>query len=118
MVSLEVGTTVGVGTAAVFLSLASLPGPPPPPRPPQPSSDFGQICRALKPLEVYSTVDGRNPAPLGNHEKPLFVGIYRGIIIPWFLRWCEMDFATIHSKTEEFFPENRLAESPDLGSGS
>ena len=25
------------------------------------------------------TVDGRNPAPLGNHGKPLFVGIYMGI---------------------------------------
>ena len=24
--------------------------------------------------------------------KRLFVGIYKGIIIPWFLRWCEMDF--------------------------
>ena len=26
-----------------------------------------------------NTVDGRNPAPLGNHGKPLFVVIYRGI---------------------------------------
>ena len=34
------------------------------------------------------TVDGRNPAPRGNHGKPLFIGIYRGFIIPGFLRWC------------------------------
>ena len=27
-------------------------------------------------------MDGRNPAPLGNHGKPLFVGICRGIILP------------------------------------
>ena len=26
------------------------------------------------------TVDGRNPASLGNHGKPLLVGIHRGII--------------------------------------
>ena len=38
------------------------------------------------------TVGGRNPAPLGIHEKPLFIGIYRGLILPGFLRWCEMDF--------------------------
>ena len=25
------------------------------------------------------------------HGKPLFVGIYRGNIIPGFLWWCEMD---------------------------
>ena len=25
-------------------------------------------------------------------KKPLFMGIYRGFIIPGFLRWCEMDF--------------------------
>ena len=29
---------------------------------------------------------------LRNHGKPLFVGIYRGIIIPVFHMWCEMDF--------------------------
>ena len=29
--------------------------------------------------------------------KPLFGGIYRGIIITGFARWCEMDFAIIHS---------------------
>ena len=27
-------------------------------------------------------------APLGNHDKPLCVSIYRGINIPGFLRWC------------------------------
>ena len=38
-------------------------------------------------------VDGRNPAPLGNHDgKPLFIGIYGGIVIRGRLRWCEMDF--------------------------
>ena len=36
------------------------------------------------------TVDGRNPAPLSNHWKPVFVGIYRGIIIPGLLRWCRI----------------------------
>ena len=37
-------------------------------------------------------VDGQNPAPLGISENQLFDDIYRGIIIPGFLRWCEMDF--------------------------
>ena len=27
-------------------------------------------------------MDGPNPAPLGNHAKPFFIGIHRGIIIP------------------------------------
>ena len=31
-------------------------------------------------------MDGRNRAPLGDHGKPLFVGIYMGITIPEFLR--------------------------------
>ena len=35
-------------------------------------------------------MDGRNPAPLGNHGKPLCIGICGGIILG-FLRWCEMD---------------------------
>ena len=52
------------------------------PKPPQTSSS-GQRPH---------TVDGRNPAPLGNHWKLWLVGIYRGINIPGFLRWCEMDF--------------------------
>ena len=39
---------------------------------------------------MISTVDGRNPAPLGNHGKPLSVGIYRGIIISGFLRRCRI----------------------------
>ena len=41
------------------------------------------------------TVDGQNP--LRHHletmvETITFVGIYRGINIPGFLSWCEMDF--------------------------
>ena len=32
------------------------------------------------------TVDGQNSAPLCNRGTPVFVGIYRGIIIPGFLR--------------------------------
>ena len=42
-----------------------------------------------------NTVDGRDFAPLGNHGKPFFIGIYRGIIIPGFLRWCRI--SSIHS---------------------
>ena len=41
------------------------------------------------------TVDGRNPAPLGNHGKPLFVGVYRGSIIKGFLRLCRI--SSMHS---------------------
>ena len=46
----------------------------------------------------------RNPE-IGSHEmtpwlKPWFVGIYRGIkSFQGFFRWCEMDFATIHSSS-------------------
>ena len=36
------------------------------------------------------TVDGQNPGPLGNHEKPLFVGIYKGLMIPGLLTWCRI----------------------------
>ena len=42
-----------------------------------------------------NTVDGQNPAPLGNHGKPFFVGIHRGIIILGFLVWCRI--LSIHS---------------------
>ena len=45
----------------------------------------------------YHTVDGRNPATLANPDNPLFVGIQGKHQTPGFLRWCEMDFATIHS---------------------
>ena len=40
------------------------------------------------------TVDGRNPfrTTWKPWETLRFVGIYRGIIIPGILRWCEMDF--------------------------
>ena len=41
------------------------------------------------------TVDGQNPAPLGNRGTQVSVGIYRGIIIPGFLRWCRN--LSIHS---------------------
>ena len=34
---------------------------------------------------------------ISHHGKPWFVVIYRGTTIPGFLRFCEMDFATIHS---------------------
>ena len=40
-------------------------------------------------------MDGRNPAPLWNNEKPLFVGTHREIIILGFLRWCRI--LSIHS---------------------
>ena len=46
------------------------------------------------------TVDGRIPAPLDTHGNPLCIGIYRGIIIPRFLRWCEMDF--VHPQYTRF----------------
>ena len=46
----------------------------------------------------FPTVDGRNPfAPLGNHGKSFFIGIYRGTIIPGFLRWCRI--SSIHSRS-------------------
>ena len=46
-------------------------------------------------------MDGRNPAPLSNHETPLFVGIYRGIeSFQGFLRWCRI--SSIHSRKPLF----------------
>ena len=53
---------------------------------------------------------------LSNHETPLFVGICRGINIPGFLRWCEMDFATIHSMVSCLCLDHpfRLREDVDL----
>ena len=36
-------------------------------------------------LIAFDTADGRNPHHIRNHGKPLFIGIYRGII-PGFLR--------------------------------
>ena len=39
-----------------------------------------RIVGSLAKLGVNQTVDGQNPALLGNHGKPLFVGIHRGII--------------------------------------
>ena len=37
-------------------------------------------------------MDERNPAPLGNHEKPLLISMYRGFIIPGFLGWCRISW--------------------------
>ena len=31
-------------------------------------------------------------------EAMAFVGIFRGTLIPGFLRWCEMDLVTIYSR--------------------
>ena len=41
-----------------------------------------------------------------NHTKPLFVGIYRGIIIPGFLRWCRI--SSIHSTVPPTTTTKRL----------
>ena len=46
--------------------------------------------------KVAETRPKRGAGGLGNHGKPLFVGIYRGIITPWFLRWCRI--SSIHSR--------------------
>ena len=53
-----------------------------------------KLQNAMEHLVVGATVDGRNPfrTALKLWLKPLFVGIYRGIIIPGFLRWCKLDF--------------------------
>ena len=40
-------------------------------------------------------MDEINFAPLGSRGRPLFIGIYRGIIIPGFLGWCRI--SSIHS---------------------
>ena len=57
---------------------------------------------------TVDTVDGRNPAPLGNHKKPLSVGIYKGIIIPGLLGWCEMDF--VHPQYVRVLFDGRACE--------
>ena len=49
----------------------------------------------VRPRHPGPTVDRQNPAPHGNHGKARSVGIYREIIIPWFLRWCRI--SSIHS---------------------
>ena len=46
------------------------------------------------------TVDGHNPAPLGNHGIPFFIGVSRGIIMSGFLRWCRI--SSIHSITYRY----------------
>ena len=51
------------------------------------------------PLKLQAAIlcmEKRNPfRTTWNHGKPWFVGIYRGIIIPGFLRWCRT--SSIHS---------------------
>ena len=44
---------------------------------------------------VILWMDEIHIAPRENHGNPLFVGIYRGIPIPGFLRWCRI--SSIHS---------------------
>ena len=50
----------------------------------------------------FLAVDGRNPwhTTLKPWSKPLFVGIYKGIIIPWFPRRCR-----ISSKADNGFAD-------------
>ena len=55
-----------------------------------PSRAVGPSFKEAK--RIHSTVDGQNPAPLGIHWKPWIFGIYRGVILPGLLWWCEMDF--------------------------
>ena len=50
------------------------------------SSGTERYCGGTKSISRHSGT------PLGNHGKPLPVGIYRRIIVPGFLRWREMDF--------------------------
>ena len=52
---------------------------------------WGQKLSSTAGKDVQATVDGQNPAPLSKHGNPLFVGIFRGVVIPRILRWCEMD---------------------------
>ena len=59
---------------------------------------------------IHHTVDGKATSishRVGNHGEPLFMGIYRGFIIPGFL-WCEMDF--VH-------PQHRLICATCTGTG-
>ena len=43
--------------------------------------------------EKRAAEGGQKPfAPTTTHGKPLLVGIYKRIIVPGFLRWCEMNF--------------------------
>ena len=44
---------------------------------------------------VSHTVGGQNYAPIETIKQPLFVGIYRGIMVPGFFRWCRI--SSIHS---------------------
>ena len=51
-----------------------------------------------EPFGTFTTVDGRNPfrTTLKQWLKPLFVGIYKGIIIPGIFEWCRI--SSIHSR--------------------
>ena len=49
-------------------------------------------------------------APLCNHRKPLFVGIYKGIRIFGFLRWCRI--SSIHSSILHQGLNRRYPTSP------
>ena len=52
------------------------------------------------------TLDEIQFAPLGNNGKPLFVGIYRGIIILEFLRWCRILFVHSSGGLVSLYPFN------------
>ena len=43
-------------------------------------------------------------APLVNHGKPLFVGIYRGIVLPGSLRWCRISSMCCLHKFPQHMP--------------
>ena len=43
----------------------------------------------------------------------MFVGIYRGINIPGFLRWCEMDFVRVSTKEIGGSVEQRILNRED-----
>ena len=53
------------------------------------------VLAGISTLDLGHTADGQNPAPLSNHEKSLFVGICRGVVISGLLRWCRT--SSIHS---------------------
>ena len=64
--------------------------------------------RCQKSFLILPTVDGRNPAPLGSHEKPLLVGIYREIILLGFARWCEIVSSVLQGRHERMLPRQRV----------
>ena len=44
-----------------------------------------------------NTVDGQIPAPPKNPRMMIPMQTNKRYGFPWFLRWCELDLATIHS---------------------